>query len=91
MLSNEKARPEISCAERAEEDPQNLLINRMAATAILEYVYKFFYQRSIDSFISEFNSKTGEIHKKYITRKNIKDTYIKAYPNHPKVKALIDF
>jgi hypothetical protein len=81
-----KAKPTISCAERTEVDPQNLLINRMAAAVVLEYAYKFLYGMKINSFMSTFDSISGETHKRLLTIRNIKDIYLKAYPDNKKVQ-----
>jgi len=80
-----------SCAEVAEEKPQNILINRLAATAIMSYVYPCLYAEEVHSdndairqtntlshYMTLFNIN-GEFTKKIMKLSEFKDIFSKAY------------
>jgi hypothetical protein len=80
-----------SCADVAEDKPQNILINRLAATAIMSYVYPCFYAEDIigeDDVVRHTNTLShymtlfninGEFTKKIMKLSEFKDIFSKAY------------
>lgn len=72
------ARPQVNCAVQAEEHPQNILINRVAATVVLSYVYKIIYQLPITAFMTTFDVNKGS-HDELITYKNLRKIWQQAY------------
>lgn len=81
------AKPDVSCVEQAEADPQNILINRLAAANLLSYTYKFIYPQPIHTYMIHFTSN-GETRGKSITLTNMLEIWKKAYPNNEEIQNL---
>ena len=76
LEANDKFASELSCAERAEAAPQNMMTNVTAATLVLNYAQSLIFKRPMKSFGTTFN-----INNVFSIMRNTKENLMKVSEN----------
>jgi len=83
LTPTDKLNTELSCAERAQVDPQNLMVNAQASTYIMNYVSHILAPNPDKAVLESFGCvwNGSNCQELYFTKKNIENIFSTVYDN----------